>query len=186
MNKKDILIKVAIIIGIIVVINVIAKRVFTRADLTKNSSYTLSPISKDIVANLEDKMVIKAYFSNNLPPPYNNLRRQVQDILDDYRSYSKGNLNYEFLNPTSSGEGEGNELDQEAQKYGIQPVQIQAMDNDKLEVKRAYLGLVFLYNGKQETIPVVQSADNLEYEITSLIKKMTMTTKRKVGILAGQ
>ncbi|MBK8551630.1 MAG: GldG family protein [Ignavibacteria bacterium] len=185
MNKKDILIKVAIIIGIIVVVNVIAKRVFTRADLTKNNSYTLSPISKDIVENLDDKLIVKAYFSNNLPPPYNNLRRQVQDILDDYRSYSKGNLNYEFLNPTSSGEGEGNELDKEAQKYGIQPVQIQAMDNDKLEVKRAYLGLVFLYNGKQETIPVVQSADNLEYEITSLIKKMTGTVKRKVGFLTG-
>lgn len=186
MNKKDILIKVAIIIGIIVVVNVIAKRVFTRADLTKNNSYTLSPVSKDIVSGLEDKLLIKAYFTNNLPPPYNNLRRQVQDILDDYRSYSNGNLNYEFLNPTSSGEGEGNELDQEAQKYGIQQVQIQAMDNDKLEVKRAYLGLVFLYEGKQETIPVVQSADNLEYEITSLIKKMTSTVKRKVGFVTGQ
>lgn len=186
MNKKDILIKLAIIIGIIVVINVIAKRVFTRADLTKNNSYTLSPVSKDIVANLEDKLLVKAYFSNNLPPPYNNVRRQVQDLLDDYRSYSKGNLNYEFLNPTSSGEGEGNELDKEAQKYGIQPVQIQAMDNDKLEVKRAYLGLVFLYEGKQETIPVVQSADNLEYEITSIIKKMTAQVKRKVGFVTGQ
>jgi gliding-associated putative ABC transporter substrate-binding component GldG len=186
MNKKDILIKLAIIVGIIVVINVIAKRVFTRVDLTKNRSYTLSPVSKDIVANLEDKLLVKAYFSSNLPPPYNNLRRQVQDILDDYRSYSKGNLNYEFLNPTSSGEGEGNELDKEAQKYGIQPVQIQAMDNDKLEVKRAYLGLVFLYEGKQETIPVVQSADNLEYEITNMIKKMTTTTKMKVGFVTGQ
>ncbi|MDZ4712706.1 MAG: GldG family protein [bacterium] len=186
MNKKDILIKVAIVIAIIIVVNVIGKRVFTRVDLTKNNSYTLSPVSKDVVANLDDKLLVKAYFSNNLPPPYNNLKRQVQDILDDYRSYSKGNLNYEFLNPTSSGEGEGNELDKEAQKYGIQPVQIQAMDNDKLEVKRAYLGLVFLHNGKQETIPVVQSADNLEYEITSLIKKMNTETKRKVGFAAGQ
>lgn len=185
MNKKDILIKVAVIIGIIVVINVIAKRVFTRVDLTKNNSYTLSTVSKDAVANLDDKLLVKAYFSNNLPPPYNNLRRQVQDILDDYRSYSKGNVNYEFLNPTSSGEGEGNELDQEAQKYGIQPVQIQAMDNDKLEVKKAFLGLVFLYGGKQEIIPVVQSADNLEYQITSIIKKMTTDVKRKVGFLTG-
>jgi ABC-2 type transport system permease protein len=186
MNKKDIIIKTAIIIGIIVVINIIAKRVFTRIDLTKNKSYTLSPVSKDIVSNLDDKLLVKAYFSDNLPPPYNNLRRQVQDILDDYRSYSDGNMNYEFLNPTSEGEGEGNELDKEAQKYGIQPVQIQAMDNDKLEVKRAYLGLVFLYNGKQETIPVVQSADNLEYEITSLIKKMNTSVKLKVGFLSGQ
>jgi len=186
MNKKDTLIKLAIIIGIIVVINVIAKRVFTRVDLTKNKSYTLSPVSKDIVANLDDKILVKAYFSNNMPPPYNNLRRQVQDILDDYRSYSKGNLNYEFLNPTSEGEGEGNELDKEAQKYGIQPVQIQAMDDDKLEVKRAYLGLVFLYGGKQEVIPVVQSADNLEYEITNLIKKMNTVAKKKVGFVSGQ
>lgn len=186
MKKKDAIIKVAIIIGIIIVINVIAKRVFTRVDLTKNNSFTLSPVSKDIVANLEDKILVKAYFSNNLPPPYNNLRRQVQDILDDYRSYSKGNLNYEFLNPTSEGEGEGNELDKEAQKYGIQPVQIQAMDNDKLEVKRAYLGLVFLYGGKQEVIPVIQSADNLEYEITNLIKKMNTVTKKKIGFVSGE
>lgn len=185
MNKKDALIKLAIIIGIIVVINVISKRVFTRIDLTKNKSFTLSQVSKDIVSNLDDKLLVKAYFSNNLPPPYNNLRRQVQDLLDDYRSYSKGNMNYEFLNPTSEGEGEGNELDKEAQKYGIQPVQIQAMDNDKLEVKRAYLGLVFLYGGKQEVIPVVQSADNLEYEITSLIKKFQTEKKKKVGFLTG-
>ena len=185
MNKKDALIKLAIIIGIIVVINVISKRVFTRVDLTKNKTYTLSTVSKDLVSNLDDKLLVKAYFSSNLPPPYNNLRRQVQDLLDDYRSYSKGNMNYEFLNPTSEGEGEGNELDKEAQKYGIQAVQIQAMDNDKLEVKRAYLGLVFLYGGKQETIPVVQSADNLEYEITNLIKKMQTTVKKKVGFLTG-
>ena len=64
--KKDILIKVAIIIGIIIVINVISKRIFTRVDLTKNKSYTLSTISKDIVKNLGDKLVVKAYFRENL------------------------------------------------------------------------------------------------------------------------
>lgn len=185
MNKKDILIKTLIVIGIIVAVNVIAKRVFTRVDLTKNKSYTLSDVSKQIVTNLDDKVLVKAYFSENLPAPYNNLRRQVQDILDDYRSYSGGNFNYEFINPTSTSEGEASELDKEAQKYGIQPVQIQAMDNDKLEVKRAYLGLVFLYGGKQESIPVVQTVDNLEYEITTILKKFETKEKRKVGFVAG-
>jgi ABC-type uncharacterized transport system involved in gliding motility auxiliary subunit len=156
--KKDILIKVAIIIGIVIVINVISKRIFTRVDLTKNRTYTLSSISKDIVKNLGDKLVVKAYFSDNLPAPYNNVRRNVQDILNDYRSYSSGNLNYEFQNPT--GEGELGDIEKEAVKYGIQPVQIQVVDNDKLEVKKAFLGLVFLYQGKQEVIPVVQSVNN--------------------------
>jgi gliding-associated putative ABC transporter substrate-binding component GldG len=181
--KKDILIKVAIIIGIVIVINVISKRIFTRVDLTKNKTYTLSTISKDIVKNLGDKLVIKAYFSDNLPAPYNNLRRNVQDILNDYRSYSSGNLNYEFLNPT--GDSEQGDMEKEATKYGIQPVQIQVVDNDKLEVKKAFLGLVFLYQGKQEVIPVVQSAGNIEYEITSMIKKLTTEKKKKVGFLQG-
>ena len=181
--KKDILIKVAIIIGIIIVINVLSKRVFTRIDLTKNKVYTLAPISKQIVGSLNDKLVIKAYFSDNMPYPYNNLRRQIQDILNDYRSYSSGNLNYEFLNPT--GEEENGDLEKEAAKYGIQPVQIQVVDNDKLEVKKAFLGLVFLYQGKQDAIPVVQSAANIEYEITSMIKKMGVEKKKKIGFLQG-
>ncbi|MFA5405681.1 MAG: GldG family protein [Ignavibacteria bacterium] len=181
--KKDILIKVAIIIGIVIVINVISKRIFTRVDLTKNRTYTLSTISKDIVKNLGDKLVIKAYFSDNLPSPYNNLRRNLQDILNDYRSYSNGNLNYEFLNP--SGDTEQSEMEKEATKYGIQPVQIQVVDNDKLEVKKAFLGLVFLYQGKQEVIPVVQSMGNIEYEITNMIKRLTTEKKKKIGFIQG-
>lgn len=183
--KKDILIKVAIIIGIIIVVNVLSKRIFTRVDLTKNKSYTLSTISKDIVRNLGDKLVVKAYFSDNLPSPYNNLRRNLQDILNDYRSYSNGNLNYEFLNPSGEGETEQGELEKEASKYGIQPVQIQVVDNDKLEVKKAFLGMVFLYQGKQDVIPVIQSMGNIEYEITSMIKRLTVEKKKKIGFLQG-
>lgn len=183
--KKDILIKVAIIIGIVIVINVISKRIFTRVDLTKNRTYTLSTISKGVVKNLQDNLVIKAYFSDNLPAPYNNLRRNVQDILNDYRSYSSGNLNYEFLNPSGEGETEQSEMEKEAAKYGIQPVQIQVVDNDKLEVKKAFLGLVFLYQGKQEVIPIVQSVGNIEYDITNTIKRLTTEKKKKIGFLQG-
>jgi gliding-associated putative ABC transporter substrate-binding component GldG len=181
--KKDTLIKLAIIIGIIIAVNVISTRLFTRIDLTKNSTYTLSPISKEIVGNLQDNLVIKAFFSDNLPAPYNTLRRQVQDFLNDYRSYSHGNLNYEFLNPI--GEDDNSELQKEAQKFGIQPVQVQVIDNDKMEIKNAYLGLVFLYAGKQEVIPVIQSVGNLEYDITSTIKKLTTENKKKIGFTQG-
>jgi gliding-associated putative ABC transporter substrate-binding component GldG len=181
--KKDTLIKLAIIVGIIIAVNVIASRLFTRIDLTKNKSYTLSAISKDMVGGLKDKIVIKAFFSDNLPAPYNTLRRSVQDILNDYRSYSGGNMSYEILNPT--GEDQNDEMQKEARKYGIEPVQIQVIDNDKMEVKKTYVGMVILYQGKQEVIPVIQSVSNLEYDLTSAIKKLTTDKKKKVGFLQG-
>lgn len=182
-TKKQAIVIAVIAIGILIAVNIIFSTVFTRIDLTKNKTYTLSPISKQIVGNLDDKMVVKVFFSDNLPAPYNNLRTQVKDILSDYRTYSNGNLNYEFYNPT--GEGENDELSKEAQKYGIQPVQMQVTEKDKFEVKAAYMGMVFLYGGKQETIPFIQSIGTLEYDITTKIKTLITTQKIKIGYLQG-
>lgn len=116
---------------------------------------------------------------------YNNLRRSVQDLLDDYLFLLKGNLNYEFSQSTGSKEGEANiQSFRKKQKNMAFKLYIkERMDNDKMEVKKIYVGLVFLYAGKQEIIPVVQSVDNLEYEVT--IKKIVTDKKKKIGFLTG-
>ncbi|MBM4158084.1 MAG: hypothetical protein FJ216_04815 [Ignavibacteria bacterium] len=181
--KKEILIKTALVIAIIVVVNVISTRFFTRVDLTRDKTFTLSDISKNIVDSLDDKLVIKVFFSENLPAPYNNLRRDLKDILNDYRTYSHGNLIYEFYNP--SGEEGNTELAKEAQKYGIQPGEMRVIENDRVEVKVAYMGMAFLYKGKQEVIPWFQSLENIEYEITGKIKKIMTDKKKKIGFLSG-
>ena len=50
MDKKDIkretIIRIAIIIGIIIVLNIISVKYFTRFDISKNKTFTLSPVSK--------------------------------------------------------------------------------------------------------------------------------------------
>ena len=155
---------------------------FTRFDMTSNKMYTLSTASKDLVKALDDKFLIKAYFTSDLPAPYNNNRRYLQDQLDEYRAYAHGNLQYEFIDPAK---GDKDELEQEAQRYGVPPVQVQVVKEDKMQVEKAYMGLVFLYGDKQERLPVIQSLDNLEYEISSTIKKMTAKDLKKIGFLQG-
>jgi len=181
--KKEFFIYLAILLLIIITVNFISNRLFTRIDLTKNKTYTLSAISKEIVKNLNDKVTVRAYFSENLPAPYNNMGRDVKDLLSDYRSYSNGNLDYEFVSAT--GDEEDNQTVTEAQKFGIQQVQLQVFENDKYEVKRVLMGLVISYMGKTETIPFIQNISNLEYEITSNIKKLSTEKKKKIGFLAG-
>src|SRR5260221_10074465 len=69
--------------------------------------------------------------------------------------------------------------------HGGPPVQIQVVREDRLQVEKAYMGLVFLYGDKQERLPVVQSTSNLEYEISSAMKKLTSKELKKVGFLTG-
>jgi ABC-type uncharacterized transport system involved in gliding motility auxiliary subunit len=170
-KKTQTLIRAALVLGILIVINFIAVRVFGRIDLTKAGVYTLSDASKNLVRNLDDRLTIKAYFTENLPAPYNSNRRQVLDMLNDYKAYAKGNVQFEFINP----EGEKNERD--AQQAGIMPVEVQALEKDQLVVKKAYLGLVMLYEDKKETLPVIQNLGSLEYDLSSAVKRLTQHAK---------
>ncbi len=180
--KKDTIIRVAIIIGIVLVLNIISAKYFTRIDLSKNKSFTLSQVSKDLVSNLNDKIVIKAFVSDNLPAPYNNVRRSLADLLGDYKTYSKGNLIFEFYNPTGEGD---TTLEKEANKYGVPAVSLQNIEKDKAGYVKAYIGLVYLYQGRQEVTQFFQPNDNMEYEITGKIKKVSTENRIKIGILQG-
>jgi gliding-associated putative ABC transporter substrate-binding component GldG len=50
---------------------------------------------------------------------------------------------------------------------------------------KAYMGLVFLYGGKQEVLPFVGNSQNLEYDITGVIKRLSEKEQKKVGFLSG-
>ncbi|OQY27061.1 MAG: hypothetical protein B6244_11700 [Candidatus Cloacimonetes bacterium 4572_55] len=185
MNKKVTLglqsiFSVAIIFGIIVLINLISMQFFARLDLTENSIYSLSDFSKKKVAELDDDLTVKAFFTSNLPAPYSFNARFVKDQLGDYKAYSKGNFHYEFIDPS-----ENKDLEAEAQKFGIQPAQINTIENDEVQIKKVYMGLAILYGDKQEVIPIIQSTSGLEYDITGAILKITTDEILRVGFLTG-
>jgi gliding-associated putative ABC transporter substrate-binding component GldG len=180
-RRQQAVVRSILLFGILILINIISINIFFRIDLTGNKIYTLSGASKNLVKNLDDKFVVKAYFTDNLPSPYNNTRRYLKELLDDYRNYSNGNFQYEIISPSDEAE-----LEKDAQQYGIQPVQVQTFKNDRAEAMKAYMGLVFLYGGKQETLPFIGQAQNLEYDITGVIKRLTEKQLKKVGVLSGQ
>ena len=176
-NKKSTLIFTSLIIVSVIFLNIISRNWFSRFDLTDNKMYSLSSSSKSVVEKIDDLFTIKIYFSDQLPGQYGNNRRYLQDILEEYSAYSSGNLRFEFYVPDSD-----EDLAEDAQKYGIQPVQLQVVENDKVEIKKVYMGLVLLYEDKRETIPVIQTSTGLEYDITTKIKKMVQNDKSVIGI----
>lgn len=178
-RKTQILVQTLLILGILIAVNFISVRLFGRMDLTDQKVYTLSEASKNLVRSLDDRVTIKAYFTEDLPAPYNNNRRATLDILNEYRAYAGGNLQFEFINP------EGEKAEQEAREQGIPPVEVQVVEQDKFQVKRAYLGLVFLYEDRKEIMPVVQNLSSLEFDISSTIKRLTTRTKKRIGFTTG-
>ncbi len=165
-----------LLIGIIIAVNVISNYFFVRLDLTEDSIFTLSPISIESVSNLDDKIFVRAYFSDDIPAPLSNTRQFLQDQLDEFRAYSNGKLDYEFISEN---------LDEVGTKAGIQPVDLRVVENDEVSVRRVYLGLVMQYEDKQEVMPFIQNSNGLEYDLTKRILKLTSESTKKIGFLTG-
>ena len=178
-KRTQAFVRMLLLVGILALFNFIAVRLFTRVDLTAQNVFTLSSASRQLVEALDDRVTVKAYFTEDLPSPYNNTRRAVLDILNEYRAYAGDNLQFEFINPV----GEKGESD--ARQQGVPPVEVQVVEKDKFQVKRAFLGLVFLYEDKKEALPVIQNLGSLEYDISAAIKRLTTRVKKKIGYATG-
>ena len=169
-----------LILAILLVLNLISVNLFARLDLTEGKVFSLSKASKDVVRSLDDRLIIRMYFTKDLPPPYNSHARYLKDQLEEYQAYAGGKLKLEMIDPAEQ------EKELEAQRYGIPPLQVNALEDDKIEIKKVYMGLVLLFEDKKEVIPVVQSVSGLEYEITSAIKRLSARVLPTIGFLVGK
>lgn len=163
----------------IILVNIVVSGWFFRLDLTSDRVNTLSPATANLLKSLKDNMIVRVYFNSDLPSPYNGNRRALIDILQELRSLSGGKLEDQIYDPTSDADVG------KATSEGVPQVQVQVANNDKLEVKRAFMGLVLEYQGRKQIIPVIQDLSNFEYEIASRIDRLINPNKKSIGILQG-
>ncbi len=165
--------------GILILLNVLAAFFPSpRIDLTGNRLFSLAEGSKRLASSLDDRLEITAYFTENLPPPFNATERHVRDLLAEYAAASNGDIVVNFVNPDSD------EKQQAARSDGIQPVAHQKIEEDQVAVVEGYRGIVLKYLDRKRTVPVVQDTTGLEYILTSAIKEL-VGERKPVGVVSG-
>lgn len=179
-NKANLGISVIIIIGILAVVNFFSYQIFYRWDLTQNKDYSISDVSKRTVKNLDDIVNIRVYFSKNLPSQYISLPQEVGDILDEYVAYSDHKIKVEFIDPIKDEDAA-----MKLMMIGIPELQFNVFERDKMQLVRGYLGMAIQYGDKTEVIPVVENTQNLEYQVTLSIKKVTSEEMATIGFVTS-
>jgi ABC-type transport system involved in multi-copper enzyme maturation permease subunit len=167
-------------VGIAVISNGLGDRIRWRIDLTKHKIYTLSQFTRETLKSLPDVVNITLYSSSRLPAQYTPVMRDTKDILNDYKTGSGGQVVVSVKDPSDN-----QELAQEAESQGVRQVQFNVIGKEEFQLKTGYMGVVVSYAGKHETIPFLQRTDDLEYQLTSFIKKLTTTDKKKVTFLTA-
>lgn len=169
---------VGLLSGVLILFNILTSGIVYRMDLTEHKIYSISKASKNIIKALDDPVLIKVYFSKNLPLIYQQRRKYLSDLLHEYRAYSDSRVKFKFLDPS-----EDESAAREAMANGIPPLKFTEAGKERLEIKQGFMGVMILYQDKKEVIPVVENIEGLEYDLTTRIKKITSKQQRQVGYI---
>ena len=164
------------VIFVLVLLN--GNRWYTRIDLSKNKSYTISPFTKQLLDKAEDNIKITYYRSGVLEKKYPQIR-DISDYLVTYTSFGK-NISLKIKDPDNDTETK-NLLE----TYGVTTHPMQSVSNNSLEYINVYSAITVEYNGNTELIPFILSAETLEYDLDGRLIHLISGAIRLVNVIVG-
>jgi ABC-2 type transport system permease protein len=161
-----------------------------RADITAGHIYSLSDATRSYLADLQEPLLIRGYFSARTHPLLAPLVPQLRDLLTEYAIAGHGKVRVEFVDPQDNPAI----AEEAAARYGVRPVPLETANRYQASVVNAYFDIVIGYGDQTQTLTFRDLIEvkgrgenslqvvlkNPEYEITRAIRK-ALDTYRSGG-----
>jgi len=199
-NKQVLYRRAMTITSSLLVINMVLVNVWMyplhglRVDLTEQKEFTISQATRDLLGQLQEPLLIRAYISEKTHPLLAPLAPQISDMLREYEIAGNGMVKTEILDPLQDPaiETEAN------QTYGISSTPFQITGANETSVINSYFSILVRYGSqsvvlnytdliavKQTSSGVSVSLNNLEYDLTRAAKKVIYGFQSVDSVLAA-
>lgn len=171
--KKEYRIQVVLFSAVVLMSALISVRIYVRADLTRQKTYSLSAYTKSLLDSLEGTLSITWFHSYNIDgylPPL----QYVEDILNEYARYAGARclIIYKDTAELSS---------QRIQGLGIAARQIERNSAGTRVLQNLYSGLLCEYRGESRVIPFLSDVSVLEADIARFITEMNQDAQGRAA-----
>jgi ABC-type uncharacterized transport system involved in gliding motility auxiliary subunit len=164
-------------IGLTIIISFVLRG--ARFDFTESRLYTIAPGTQNIVSSLKEPINLYFFFSQEATtqsPPLRAYAQRVRELLEEIARRSKGKIKLSVIDPAPFSEDEDR-----ASEFGLTAAPAGPYGES------VYFGLAGTNSTDgRETIPLFaeEKEQFLEYDITSLIYRLSNPQKPTVGVLS--
>lgn len=198
-RKRRDIVQLLINLVVLVLLNYIFGFLFIRFDLTSEKRYSLSDATKTMLGELDDVVLVKVYLDGDLPAGFKHLKDETKEILDEFRAYSNNNIDYVFINPGDNPDQKTrNEVYKQLYDKGLLPTDLEVKSEDGVTNKIIWPGAIIAYKGKERPLQLLKSQmgsesevmlnnsiQQLEYELSGTIRRLSGDIEGKIGFLEG-
>ncbi|WGD34283.1 gliding motility-associated ABC transporter substrate-binding protein GldG [Olleya sp. YS] len=185
-----------LLIGLLL-INILANKVYKRFDLTSDQRFTLNPSALDIIKKADSPVVIDVFLEGeDFPSEFRKLKTETKQLLEEFSAYNS-NISFNFINPIEDDATRDQNI-QQLNARGLTPMQLTVKENGKSSQAVIFPWALASYNNATVKIPLVKntigatqqqlvtnSVQHLEYAFADGLSKLVNPKRRKIAVLKG-
>jgi ABC-2 type transport system permease protein len=170
-----------------------------RIDLTLDKRYSLSDVSKEIAAGIEEPVSIEFFLEGELEPGLKKLQREVFEKIAVLNAYSAKPIRLKVTDPYSIGKQEKqDELIEELYQKGIVPTSFRHKTEKGVSTKLIFPGALIRIGNREVAVNFLKyngdfsaeynfnhSAESVEFELVNAFQKLMRTKKSTLAFLEG-
>lgn len=193
-------IRLAIMVGILICLNILAARFHTGWDMTREKRFTLSNATRNLLHNMKDVAVVDIYLTGKFPAGFQRLAEATRERLQSFRDVAGPHILFRFVNPAEglSGKAKQEAYNKLAEK-GVFPVDLKVQGGEEgYSEKEIFPYALVQYNGKEKAVKLLESHSGmnqgeifsysetmLEYNFANAIKDLQLPDKPRVAYIVG-
>lgn len=185
---------------LVLIVNILSNFLYHRFDLTEEKRYTLTSSTKKVLNGLEDNIEVEVYLTGkDLPAGIKILQNETRELLQEFRTNSKGNVTFHFFDINSiKDQKKREEFQLELVKKGLKPTNLEVKSESGFTEKLVFPGAIIKANGREIPVQILEnqfsvgaqgslnnSLNFLEYKFINSIHKITKEHPAKIAFLQG-
>lgn len=198
-SKWEDILELLVVLLVLVLVNILGQKYFSRLDLTEEKRYSISEASQSILQNLDEQIYVEVYLTGDLNTSFKRLERSIREKLEDFTLYGGQNIQYRFVNPDDIIDTKKrSEFYEDLAKKGLSPTNLYETIQGKKVQKTIVPGAVISYKNKEKAVLLLkgnkasspqeqlnQSIENVEYELISAIQRISIRQKPLIAFIDG-
>ena len=194
-NRSN-LIKIALLLLALIVLNWLGTKVYKRFDLTQDQRYTLSQSALNIVEDIKSPLFVDVFLEGEFPSEFRRLRNETQQLLEEF-ALDNNHITFNFINPLEDEKSRDHNIEQLIER-GLAPLQLSVNNSGKTSQELIFPWALASYNEQTVKISLVKnkigatqqelvtnSVQHLEYAFSEGFQKLVIPKSKKIAILKG-
>ncbi|MCK5943006.1 MAG: GldG family protein, partial [Planctomycetes bacterium] len=161
----------------------LASRYRVRVDMTSDKLWTSTDSTRSVLARLDKRLLVEAYFSpkDDLPLNMRGTRDWADNFLDEITQLGNGKVVVQRFDPNAD-----KAVADKATRLGVQPLNLSSRSATSLSVDQHWQGLRLVYGGQRQEVVasfLPTSSFVAEAIVTPKIKEVITEQKRRFGYM---